>query len=134
MIACILACQFVLILSKSGNFKADPSCETGIIKSDVCCKLECKTCGGENCSKLPGGSKSCCVDDIRNERRYCMNDDPPCILSPNPPSPNLNNVSSFNVDLNSLVATVSPEYVSFTIDSGSVYSLDLSGNNSNNMY
>lgn len=55
-------------------------CTAGVLSMNVCCKLSCGRCGGSGCSKL-GSSKSCCISAVRNTKRSCERNGPPCILS-----------------------------------------------------
>ncbi|CAN0464048.1 unnamed protein product, partial [Scytosiphon promiscuus] len=34
---------------------------TGVQNEDICCEAECGTCGGNGCSKRPGGSVRWCM-------------------------------------------------------------------------
>ena len=40
-------------------------------KKDVCCAKTCGTCGGADCSQLPGGEYNCCVGKIRQSGKIC---------------------------------------------------------------
>ena len=59
----------------------DPTCELGIIKDDICCALECGTCGGSGCSLRPGGASSCCGRQIELARVSCNDDVAPCNIA-----------------------------------------------------
>ena len=69
----------------SGRFCEDagPPCirdrPAGNCGPTVCCALGCGKCGGEGCSRLPGGAENCCVGDILGSGRSCDRFSPPCI-------------------------------------------------------
>jgi len=62
------------------EIKADPTCENGILKGDVCCLSSCGTCGGTGCSQREGGSSGCCGGVITSSTRYCDEYEAPCII------------------------------------------------------
>ena len=123
--------QLLLASAPRSVLAADPSCETGLISGNACCVQSCGQCGGIGCGKLPGGAANCCADKIEQGSRHCDEYDPPCDLlpSPNPPSPSPS-AAAMVIDGAAAIAHVAPEFVSFTMDSSSVYGIDLSGKNS----
>lgn len=50
----------------------------GLCREDVCCKKRCGSCGGPNCSRLPGGGSNCCFTAIKRSGRSCTKYPPPC--------------------------------------------------------
>eukprot|EP00040_Diaphanoeca_grandis_P014612 m.74242 g.74242 ORF g.74242 m.74242 type:complete len:604 (+) comp24640_c0_seq2:80-1891(+) len=110
---------------------ADPSCETGLISGSICCTKSCGHCGGPGCGKLPGGAQDCCSDPIEQSGRHCATADPPCNLTP-PPTPPVPHPSSAILSLGGMTGRVDPKFVSFTMDSSSVFHIDLNGKNSAN--
>ena len=59
----------------------DPTCEFGIIKDNICCALECGTCGGVGCAARPGGASSCCGSQIEIRRISCNDRVAPCNIA-----------------------------------------------------
>ena len=50
-------------------------------EEDACCPSDCGTCGGEECSTLPGGTANCCVGSIRDAGIMCGDEQmAPCLL------------------------------------------------------
>ena len=64
---------------------ADPTCENGVRSQEVCCPLECGTCGGNNCNSRPSGSL-CCSQTVRSLGVSCDDSGPPCIISEDTPT------------------------------------------------
>lgn len=116
-------------LSLSYTLAADPRCSSGIAQhdpprvGDACCAKGCGRCSGSGCGSLPGGSHSCCASPIVTDNASCTTHDAPCVvtdLGPSPaPSPSPN-VATVQVSLGSAIASVAPEYVSFTIDTSQI--------------
>lgn len=110
---------------------SDPTCEHGIRHDTVCCASSCGSCGGKNCSSLPGGSVSCCGGKIEAAGLSCSTHDAPCVIGPAPPpSPSSPTPapapSSVKITVAGKVATVAPEYVSFNLDTSEMHgSVDL---------
>lgn len=42
-----------------------------VCTSEVCCFASCGTCGGDDCSKLPGGKRRCCANEILKRGPKC---------------------------------------------------------------
>ena len=59
---------------------ADPYCDRGIQTGDVCCSIQCGTCGGTGCGARPGGASECCVGRIQTENRSCSEGPAPCVM------------------------------------------------------
>ena len=83
-----------------GSTCDDSSCETGqcsdgVSSKDICCDVRCGTCGGTGCSKRGEGfgdvnmntAEYCCMKTIREERNFCDENDPPCIIVEVTPAP-----------------------------------------------
>ena len=62
------------------NDKYFLNCLIGVGASDVCCQLECGTCGGSECSSRPGGYSSCCLAGVRESDKFCHDNVAPCRL------------------------------------------------------
>ena len=58
----------------------DPECDEGVLGSSVCCAASCGECGGDGCSRRPGGSEACCQGPIRDAGRSCRDHPAPCVM------------------------------------------------------
>jgi hypothetical protein len=62
----------------------DPSCKSGIVGelngASACCDAACGTCGGTDCSQLPGGTANCCKQHILTVNDSCEDNMPPCAM------------------------------------------------------
>lgn len=59
-----------------------------ICTSEVCCFASCGTCGGDGCSKLPGGKRKCCADEIlKNGPKCSARTTEGCVRTRNTPYP-----------------------------------------------
>ena len=54
-------------------------CSTGF----VCCDLGCGECGGDGCSKRPGGESECCAKNINKKGKSCDVEEAPCVVNGN---------------------------------------------------
>ena len=71
--------------------ESDPTCANGILKGDICCHLDCGTCGGYGCSMRFGGGSNCCGGSIIESGISCNDQTASCIVSNDPTSePTLN--------------------------------------------
>ena len=48
----------------------------------ACCPASCGTCGGQGCSKRPGGKDNCCGHIIAEAGKSCEDNDVPCVFDP----------------------------------------------------
>lgn len=69
---------------------ADPNCDNGIIKGDICCLDSCGTCGGSGCSSRDGGSEGCCTSTIAENGDSCDDGPAPCVIQPSGGEPDPN--------------------------------------------
>eukprot|EP01083_Nonionella_stella_P187726 690454_1 len=64
---------------------ADPNCEQGVQSANSCCLSSCGTCGGDRCDQR-GGASNCCDGAISRSDKFCIDNDPPCILGTGHPT------------------------------------------------
>ena len=125
----------VLHLSTTPSHASDPTCDTGLVHHDACCPKTCGRCSGPGCSSLPGGADDCCSGPIEKSGRSCDTSDPPCVIAP------ANHTNSTTAILSlggggggKAIATVAPEFVSFTFDASQWRKIDLNGSNAGGGY
>eukprot|EP00966_Prymnesium_polylepis_P182214 4221553-Prymnesium_polylepis.1 len=117
----ILLCTALLLTRAS-----DPACAKGVRHSSACCSRSCGSCGGTGCSAKPGGASACCEGPIKRASRSCDKYDPPCEIAGDPP-PAPPFAATATLALAGAVATVAPEFASFTFDASAWRSIDLDG-------
>lgn len=61
----------------------DPTCATGMLLGNTCCKIECGSCGGSGCGDRPGGESNCCSSYIKDANKSCEDSVPPCMVNGN---------------------------------------------------
>lgn len=60
---------------------ADPNCMLGIPNGNICCEMNCGSCGGSGCGMRPGGPDNCCVGRIRSANSSCNDGPAPCVMN-----------------------------------------------------
>ena len=108
------------------SLSVDPTCSKGLVHDSTCCAAACGTCGLSGCSSRPGGASSCCDGPIKGSGRSCAHFDPPCEIGPSPPAPFPKN-ATLTLDVNKPIASVPPQFLSFTFDASQWRALDLDG-------
>jgi hypothetical protein len=70
-----------IIVSSNPVAIPDPTCSLGLQNKNICCNINCTSCGGSSCSKDPMGGYNCCTSNILNSNYSCSDYSAPCVIN-----------------------------------------------------